>query len=149
MDEEQVPSFSSDEYEEEVVTKVKPNAVKKPKPSSINNANKAREIRLARIAERKRLESQKASKPKKKPPPSPISSDSDSSDEDVIVYKPKKVQPKVVQKRSSVNNNEDLIAEVKRLTLLLSKEKEPKEHKEEKKPNAELVSHMKHKILNF
>jgi len=136
--------------------------VKKAKPSSVSNANIARETRLKRIQERKDAELNKqldarldAREKSKKKTPTPVNTDeSDSSDdEEVIVYEPV-IKPKKTKTKSKpidvpVKSQHTLDLE-KQLEDMNNRFKQLEEsYKPKRNVQDDMITACKHRILNF
>lgn len=127
---------------------------KKPKPSSVANAQIARASRLARIKERRDQEldekiAARESVKKTKKVQTPDDS-SESEDEDVIVYEPVVKKSKRVYKKVQDPEPSNKTLELEQQLAEMNKKfKQLENTHNSKNLNDQMINACKHKILNF
>jgi uncharacterized membrane protein YqiK len=136
-----------------------PKKTTKPKPTSKVNASHAREVRLAKIQQRKEEEIDqmiKARQNKSNKTIIPDDSDSSDSDEDVVVYKPKVTKGRGKfrefdakggkQQSAQPTDSEEVLKQLKILQDMMStRTPEPPKATQ----NEQLLNDCRRKILNF
>lgn len=128
---------------------------KTKKPSSVSNAEKARQVKAANAEKRriereknelKRLQKKKIERLKKesKKYVSSESEESDDSEEEIIVYAPSK---KKTERVKTSKHEQELLDEINKLKLQMENMNKP--IKPAVDHNNDLTNHLRKKILNF